>query len=571
MDRESGILPNDCVYESASCSKLEINMQNGGTEKRVENLRESNIDTVGQGAPRDSKPIVLLLPRDIPQNSHSGAPDVRTSLGQKLGSPSRTKYSEKIKEPSHKHLNGGVSHACPLLDEVNRSHSQLKGSGSSSVDPQSIKNPASTFSAPFPVKSGVSPCKSRKPEERKQTIATTSSANGPPLGVDQKVTTEKSRSPSPFRRLSIGIGFTSKGSGCKDIAHVPHQSSSAALKSSSEHVRGYARSNISGNDKPGDAAKSRTSPLRRLLDPLLKPKAANCGHSMESYQKDSVLINKNCRSGNEKFSTQPPERELDRDHRVGCATINTSDSSKDKKYLPSTSQAILRIAVKNGQPLFTFAVDNNTNILAATLKNLSVSREDECNCIYTFFTFMETKKKNGIWMNQAGKSKGPDYVHRVVAQMKVSDSHYYDSTSQNCMDSSTTKEFVLFSVKPRQGDAQVTDYQPNDELAAIVVKSPKAINFMNYEHQNSCQNDSQDLVGVTVVLPSGIHSLPSNGGPSSLIERWRTGGSCDCGGWDLACKLKILANENQACRKSRTSKAYFADQFQIFLQVLFVD
>jgi hypothetical protein len=70
-----------------------------------------------------------------------------------------------------------------------------------------------------------------------------------------------------------------------------------------------------------------------------------------------------------------------------------------------------------------------------------------------------------------------------------------------------------------------------------------------------------------VVLPSGVHSLPSDGGPSSLIERWKTGGSCDCGGWDLACKLKILANKSQTCRSSRTSEAYFADQYELFFQV----
>ncbi|XP_057730950.1 uncharacterized protein LOC130946291 [Arachis stenosperma] len=557
-DRESGILPNVRGYETASCTKLEINKQNGGSEKRVENLSKSNIDTVDQGAVRESKPIVVLLPRDNPQNSHCAAPNMQTSSDFKLGTPSLTKYSEKVKEHSHKH-------ACHLSNEVSSSCSQFKGSGSSPTDLESIKVPASTISAPFPVKGGISPCKSRKTEERKQTIATTLSANGPPHGINQKVTTEKSRSSSPFHRLGISIGFTSK-SGCKDTSHVPHQSSSATLKSSSEHVRGYARSNISGNDRAGDAAKGRTSPLRRLLDPLLKPKAATSSHSMESSQKDSMLINKNSRLSNEKISILMPERESDRDHRVGCATINAANSSKEKKYMASTFQGLLRIAVKNGQPLFTFAVDNNSNILAATVKSLPVSAEDECKCIYTFFTFRENKKKNGIWMNQTGKSKGPDYIHHVVAQMKVSDLHHYDSASQNFVNSSA-KEFVLFSVKPRQGDSQVTDYQPNDELAAIVVKSPRAINVMKYEHQSSCQNDIiKNNVGVTVVLPGGVHSLPSNGGPSSLIERWKTGGSCDCGGWDLACKLKIFANEKHTCGKSGTSKAYLSDRFELFLQ-----
>ncbi|XP_022760345.1 uncharacterized protein LOC111306752 [Durio zibethinus] len=51
-----------------------------------------------------------------------------------------------------------------------------------------------------------------------------------------------------------------------------------------------------------------------------------------------------------------------------------------------------------------------------------------------------------------------------------------------------------------------------------------------------------------ILVPAGIHGGPRtrNGGPSSLIERWRSGGHCDCGGWDLGCPLTIL--------KARSSK-----------------
>ncbi|CAI8600267.1 unnamed protein product [Vicia faba] len=131
----------------------------------------------------------------------------------------------------------------------------------------------------------------------------------------------------------------------------------------------------------------------------------------------------------------------------------------------------------------------------------------------------EVKKKNGSWMSKAGRSKEPDYVPHVVAQMKASYLHYYDLTGQNCMDSSTVKEFVLFSVKLGQSDAQDSDYQPKDELAAIAVKIPKAISFINNQHHSSCHSDSHDIVHATVVLPGGVHSFPSKGGPSSLLER----------------------------------------------------
>ncbi|XP_061374656.1 uncharacterized protein LOC133316878 [Gastrolobium bilobum] len=560
-DKESDI-------EAASRAKLEICTQDRGLEKKVETLKEPNTDIVMQGILRKSEPVVLL-PRDSPRKSHCGVPDMRTSLIQKSENYSRLSFSEKPKELFHKDLNYDILQSCPLPDELSCDHSRHRWSGSSSIDLESIKLPASavssplsTFSSPLSVKMEISPSRSRKDVERKQSIAKTSSANGPLQELDQKVTSEKSRSSSPFRRLSISIGYTCKGSACKEGGHVPHLSSTAALKSSSENVRGFASSDISGNDKPVDAGRSRSSNLRRLLDPLLKPNTAKSRGSLESSQKDSVLINKNCRSANGNVSTLQPDKEMDRDHRVGSSPVNTTDSSKDKKHIPSMTQALLRIVMRNGMPLFTFAVDHtDSNILAATVKKLGASGKDECNCIYTIFTLREVKKNNRSWMNQAGRSKGPKYIPHAVAQMKVSDSHTYDLTGQNCVDSSSIKEFVMFSVKLGPGDGQANDYEPNNELAAIVVKIPKAISFINDRHQSSCQ-----LVHTTVVLPGGVHSLPSKGGPSSLIERWKSGGSCDCGGWDLACGLKVLANENQACRKPRSSKAYFSDQIDLFVQ-----
>ncbi|CAK8536057.1 unnamed protein product [Lathyrus sativus] len=598
--------------------RLEMNTRDDQMEKKKENLpREQNGDINARDMLGKSKPIVLILPRDIPQkNNHSGASDKGTTLDQKLGSHSQKRNLVNPKEPSCTYMSCNVSKSCSLADELSQSHSQPKESWSSSLDSESFKIPVSTFSVPVPGRMGMSPDRSRKVEERKPSIAGSSSANGPPREVDtkvttdQKVTTEKTRSSSPFRRLSFSMGFTNKVSGCKEVAHVPHQSSIATHKPSSENVRGYGSSNIqdsseksrsssksrasplrrfldplvkpkaanchhsldlpqkdsenarggaglniSGN-KSGTAGKGRSSPLRRLLDPLLKPKAANCHHSMNLFQKETVSTNKNCRSGNGTCSTILPAKELDKDGRFGCSTANTVESSNEEAHMPSTSQSVLRISMKNGQPLFTFAAGNNSNILAATVKRSTVLKKDECNCIYTFYTFKEIKKKNGSRTNHNEKSKGPDYVRHVIAQMKLSDMHYHDSNSQNRVES-ITKEFVLFSVKLKQGDPQVTDYQPNDELAAIAV---------NYANQNSCQNESQDLLQVTAVLPSGVHSLPSDGGPSSLIERWKTGGSCDCGGWDLACKLKILANNNQTCRKSRTPEAYFAGQYELFFQ-----
>lgn len=566
IDKESGIIRNEKLHKAASSAMLEMRSRDDGMRKRVEKFNEPNIDNVVQSMLRKREPFVHNLPTKSEDHSLS-------FLAQKSEDHTRLSFSEQPKEFFRKELNHDISHSGSLPDELSCNDSQDKGSACSSTDMESFKLPASTFSSPASTPSSpssvrvdISPPKSRKAEEMKQTVAKISSANVPLHEVDQKVTSEKSRSSSPFRQLR-------RGSACKETGHVPHQNCITAAEYSSDNVRGCENLNISGNHKPGDAGRSRTSPLRRLLDPLLKPKTAKFSHALDSSLKDSLSTNKNYRSANARFSTLHPIKEVDRDHKAGCSAVKTVDSSRDMKHTPSMTHALLRIAVKNGLPLFTFAVNQiDGSILAAKVKNLGGgSGKDECNRIYTFLTFSEVKKKNGSWMSKAGRSKEPDYVPQVVAQMKASDLYYCDLTGQNCMDSSTMKEFVLFSVKLGQGDAQDADYQPNDELAAIAVKIPKAISLINNQHQSSCHIDTHDAVHATVVLPGGVHSFPSKGGPSSLLERWKSGGSCDCGGWDLACKLKILANENQASQKPRSSKPYFADyQFDLFVQVYFV-
>ncbi|KAJ7531458.1 hypothetical protein O6H91_14G044900 [Diphasiastrum complanatum] len=64
-------------------------------------------------------------------------------------------------------------------------------------------------------------------------------------------------------------------------------------------------------------------------------------------------------------------------------------------------------------------------------------------------------------------------------------------------------------------------------------------------HDSAAQGASQVIV--TVILPNGNHGRPLNGmtGPQPLIDRWRSGGICDCGSWDLGCGLTILDSELQ--------------------------
>ncbi|KAE9619204.1 hypothetical protein Lal_00047102 [Lupinus albus] len=117
-----------------------------------------------------------------------------------------------------------------------------------------------------------------------------------------------------------------------------------------------------------------------------------------------------------------------------------------------------------------------------------------------------------------------------------------------------------------------TNVPPNFELAAIVAKEhlpckkPEKVggwglNFLNKTGVNQstlpsegCRNTDDCSTSTSIVIPAGIHGGPRtrNGGPSSLIDRWRSGGHCDCGGWDEGCPLTVL--------QRRSSKAEFLSQ-----------
>ncbi|CAL5189121.1 unnamed protein product [Lathyrus oleraceus] len=118
---------------------------------------------------------------------------------------------------------------------------------------------------------------------------------------------------------------------------------------------------------------------------------------------------------------------------------------------------------------------------------------------------------------------------------------------------------------------------PNFELAAIVVRERVpfdcvdkvggwGLKFLNtlrcecYGRENGEDYENCNRHSINVIIPAGIHGGPKsrNDGPSSLIDRWKSGGGCDCGGWDEGCPLtvfqtkssnsEILSQRDQNCK-----------------------
>lgn len=587
--------------EAGSCSTEKAEVKECDFVKRFEKTQESNSGVFEPELTERPNRVVLLVPKDVPNRANSEVSKTvksRTHSDKKLSEVSRRGILERSRETHHARLHSDVQHSCtcasPLEFDCN---TQLRMKRRSSMDAGSSKFPPDV-SHQTEQSAGVS-CTSRVGNSEKKIPSIMPMLSDALRGSEPKVgnvTTEKVRSTSPFRRLSISMGKIVKNSGSKEgLTSRKLDAKHASAKCIPENAEFSACSDNSHTDRSNSAGRSRSSPLRRLLDPILKPKSSIIHHCSDPLQEHSVSKDKftSLNGQSDSLTGQPAKLKLDLS---SCKTIDVRNSHSNKRQGSLPVQALLRVAYKNGLPLLSFAVNNDSDILAATMKECSSLQADKSSWMYTFFTIREARKKSGTWISQGNKGKGQGYIPNVVAQMKVSGFCFLKSKSGISTDRYGSLEYVLLAVDTRQQDQQTTEFQPKDELAAIVAQIPwpmkkgsahdgpenntrdglselesmvsfknrlsNSTNGENPDDQNPLMNEVP--MGATVILPSGVHSLPSNGGPSSLIERWKSGGSCDCGGWDMGCELKILGTHGHLCKNSSSSNS--SDQFALFSQ-----
>ncbi|OVA17731.1 Protein of unknown function DUF3527 [Macleaya cordata] len=488
--------------------------------------------------------------------------------------------SHRANEAQYAELNSDIPHSSPLTCGVEIS--KQPNVNFCPVESQDPKVPSDSAEMPS-VQS-----KDKLAEETKSTVKHTKivvvePTNGPGLKATEAAAA-KSRNPSP-NRPSVGLGRMSRSFSFKEGSPLPLLSSTyVAAKSgpvgSDSCVENSNREKVNANSK------SRSSPLRRLLDPLLKPKATNRLNTTVSFQDESSPMKSISESSNQRLDSsdsQPVKRNLNFSN---CAPTNSDGLHQEKKQLTSMVQALLQVTVRNGLPWFTFAVDKNSDVLAATMKKISICGKYDCSWIYTFYSFHQVTKKSGGWMSQGSKVKSREYVPNIVGEMKVSGAQCPTFTRHKTKYQCMMREFVLVGVVPRQAGEDTVDFQQKSELAAIIVKVPKETTetslgdgWKKDNHTDlskmrlpECLPDEKccsDAASTVVLLPSGVHGLPASGVPSPLIDRWKSGGSCDCGGWDVGCKLRVLSNleqhsdsENSCSPKARNA----TDQFDLFVQ-----
>ncbi|XP_073152484.1 uncharacterized protein [Henckelia pumila] len=327
---------------------------------------------------------------------------------------------------------------------------------------------------------------------------------------DAELPTVKGRHPSPTSRFSFGLGKMSRSSSFKESSSVPRLSSTHTAVRSGPVMEVTTGADSIEKEKANSISKGRSSPLRRLLDPLLKKK--------ESQPTNIV---------------QPPN-----------GTMATRGPCLDRKSEGLSSKGLLQLSLKNGLPFFKLVVENSKNgMLAAIVQKLPAIGKGDHSMVYTFYSIQEVRKKNMTWI-QGSKSKRCNLGCDILGQMKISSIRLPKSCAKSA-DVCAVRECVLYGVDKEQVDEEEPEFLPGKEMAAVVL-------------QNSCQklndrglNDNKKMYqyentdSAVVILPDGVHGMPNKGAPSSLISRWRSGGSCDCGGWDVGCKLRVLTNHNK--------------------------
>ncbi|KAL8150435.1 hypothetical protein V2J09_020243 [Rumex salicifolius] len=262
-----------------------------------------------------------------------------------------------------------------------------------------------------------------------------------------------------------------------------------------------------------------------------------------------------------------------------CATqfVKKDQEKIAEPSSPAHLHGDLKLEYKHGVPYFVLSLPHSDTLLVAK----TWKAEDALNWVYTFHSIQGRKK-----------SKYNSKDSSMVGQMKVSCHLCSELKKSGAFSDSMITEFVLYdilharkSLENQELDSasevfvngnepwESAELHPSNEIAAIVIQVPfeKRESLKHSQaHSNlldlSLSEQTQefdDTTMVNVVAPLGNHSLPTceSKGPLSLLDRWRQGGGCDCGGWEMACPLLVFDNLTARLNQRQNNQP-----FKLYLQ-----
>lgn len=509
------------------------------------NSPEEDFDLATQSAVNAN--IVLILPKSLSRNSFSEdmqLSEPRKSYDGNLAEAVGRRFSSSFSSDELHSVEtySEIPHSCPLLasgstkfDSDTEQKNFVKPQGVEKFDESRTHRRPTNITIPT---SDIEPLTTGTPKRSGQDLS-----GGPAA---------KGRHPSPRRRFSFSsIGRMTKSFSLKEDLGVPQLNSSyTTVKSGPLGPLAFADFDKYNQGNASTGNRSRSSPLRRLLDPLLKPKEV---HSTKFVKPSKINLDP-----------------------VNIKPMDTTELLQSQTCETPCVQALLQLTLKNGLPLYKLMVDNSSDIFAAAVKKLPMPEEDVPNLIYALYSVHEIKKKSGNWMSQGSKGKSSCLGYNVIGEIKIASSHLPGFSCQNTNNKYTVRESVLYGVDIEHEDTETPKFVPSKELAALVIDNPNEksdggeSDKRNEYFKNFDGKVREDSTNTTVILPGGIHGLPNSGAPSPLMNRWRSGGSCDCGGWDVGCKLHILTNQDQISKNLRPFSSSVVEGLDLFVQVLLI-
>ncbi|KAJ4891546.1 hypothetical protein Rs2_31294 [Raphanus sativus] len=284
---------------------------------------------------------------------------------------------------------------------------------------------------------------------------------------------------------------------------------------------------------------------------------------------------------------------------------SSSSEQSSSCWSPSSStvsQGTLQFTMKdNKTPCFVFSLDDQKEFYVATLSNTCSVGFDRSSLDYSYMIHLKkgrvselvgrlkvstlfsvsstnekTVERQFVLFGNGGNQQLPCHneirKHRGLSK-KVVDALKRGSRQRSISRCSRTSSIADFSSwepfqEPEQDLEPVSllddELPPNLEASAVVVRERflkeedeeekgtggwgmKFLKKTPLARRTKKASENSKQMSIDVVIPSGIHGGPRSrnggGGPSSLVERWKSGGSCDCSGWDLGCPLTVFKGQ----------------------------
>jgi hypothetical protein len=324
--------------------------------------------------------------------------------------------------------------------------------------------------------------------------------------------------------------------------------------------------------------KIRSSPFKKILDPIMKSKSQRNPSLLETEDSKSSSIPF---GGKGRVLRKSLLSDISRAEQRLAPDCQTDGEAQKLTVTssPTHLHAVIKLDPNNGAFGFAFSTKGPEELIYVNTWKAG----DELNWIYTFHS-------SGKQTSTVGRTSKDRHgcLPPIVGQMHVSSFLYSSVGEDGILKTSATTEFVLYdiaharrssaveriqctdAIRPsfcnavnnsmsghtrndlvqRQNTTRIDsdlstsclwsreDLHPHLEVAAIVIQAPL------HKTKSKELKAGSSPGTIKAVTAGGAHGLPRDdeASPSPLLDRLKSGGACDCGGWDMSCPIVVLDN-----------------------------